>query len=306
MTKHSRLARSAGLLVIIFFTKCAFARTYALPSNGDALIGKSEYITTSSGETLINIAQRFDVGLNGIVDANLSINPAQPLPHGIRIHIPTAFLIPAQKQKGIIINLPEMRMYYFPTNSHGIVMTYPIGIGRVGKTIPIANTAVLGKRMNPTWTAPKDIREFNEQQGITLPITMPAGPDNPLGPYAIYLKIPTYLIHSTIIPESVGKRASFGCIRMHEEDIKDFYPLVTSGTPVSIVNLPSKTGWKGNSLFLENHDALQEHPDEGYNGMVNALYHAGRGRATLVDWQLVSFLAEDHDGLPHEVGFKVN
>ncbi|MDR3490591.1 MAG: L,D-transpeptidase family protein [Gammaproteobacteria bacterium] len=306
MKKHSRLARSAGLLGILFFTKCAFAATYALPSTGDALIGKSEYVTTTSGETLVSIAKRFDVGLNGIVDANGGINPSQPLPHGITIHVPTKFLLPAQKQKGIVINLPEMRMYYYPPNSHGIVMTYPIGIGKVNKTIPIANTSVSGKTLNPSWTPPKDIREFNEQQGITLPVTMPAGPDNPLGPYAIYLNIPTFLIHSTIFPESVGKRASFGCIRMHETDIKDFYPLVSRGTPVSIINVPTKTGWKGNHLFLETHDVLQEHPDEGYNGMVNALYNSGRGRATLVDWQLVAFLAEDHDGMPHDVGFKVN
>jgi len=286
----------------------SFAKTFALPNAGETIIGKTKFISSVSGESLVTIAQKYDVGLNEIVDANAGINPRQTLTPGTKVHIPTAFLMPRLPKKGIIINLPEMRMYYFPAKANGIVMTYPIGIGKVGKTIPIQRTAVLGKRMHPTWTPPQDIREFNEQQGIILPQVMPAGPDNPLGPYAIYLKIPTFLIHSTIYPDSVGRRASFGCIRMHEDDIKEFYPLISSNTPVTIVDMPNKLGWQDNKLYLETHDPLEEHQHEDYageKGITKSIMQLSKKAQVLVDWPLVSYLADDPDGLPHEVGFKV-
>ncbi len=312
MTTFSQyMARTLSVLGMISFSlfNTAHAATYPLPSGSNSIIGKTQYVTASSGETLSSIAKRFDVGLNEIVDANDGINPMQPLLDGTTVHIPTAFLLPPSGQRGIVINLPEMRMYYYPSNSNGIVMTYPIGIGKIGKTIPIKNTAIARKTLNPTWTPPADIREFNEQQGIILPHTMPAGPDNPLGPYAIYLKIPTFLIHSTIFPDSVGRRASFGCIRMHESDIKDFYPLVTAGTPVTIVDMPNKIGWQGSRLYLETHDALDEHKDApyaGYSGVVKTIDATAQNHPVFVDWQLVAYMTEAPDGLPHEVGFRIH
>src|SRR5437762_1500644 len=131
-------------------------------------------------------------------------------------------------------------------------------------TIALAHTAVVRKAENPVWIPPEDIRAFNLEQGVVLPRVMPAGPDNPLGPMAIYLQIPTYLIHSTIYPDSVGRRASFGCIRMHKSDIEDFFPLVQPGTPVTIVDMPTKVSWVGDRLYLETHEPLEEHRSEPY------------------------------------------
>ena len=197
-------------------------------------------------------------------------------------------------------------MYFYP--SEGVVKSYPIGIGRVGKTIPLSRTAVIRKAENPTWIPPDDIRAFNQEQGVTLPKIMPAGPDNPLGPYAIYLQIPTYLIHSTIYPDSIGTRASFGCIRMHESDIKDFFPLVTPGISVTIIDMPVKVGWDNNSLYMESHAPLEEHSKEYYvtfAGMVDTIANATINYPAFVDWQEVADLAETRDGTPHEVGFKI-
>jgi L,D-transpeptidase ErfK/SrfK len=199
-----------------------------------------------------------------------------------------------------------MRLYYYPEGA-GSVMTFPIGIGKVGRTIPIENTYVVRKTVNPVWIPTPAEHEFNEQQGIDLPDVMPAGPDNPLGPYAIYLGIPTFLIHSTIFPESIGRRASFGCIRMNENDIKQFFPLVEAKTPVVIVDMPHKVGWEGSRLYMESHPPLEERSDSGsVENAIQSVQNAISGRGlTLVNWQLVSYLAEEPDGIPHEIGVRV-
>jgi L,D-transpeptidase ErfK/SrfK len=294
---------------LLIFTTPVFAKTYTVPTTGHSIIGNTEYTTAAAGETLVSIGKRFDIGLNGMADANPGIDPAAALPAGAPIQIPSSFLLPPIAHQGIVINLAEMRLYYFPAKSNGIVKTYPIGIGRVGKTIPLTRTAVIRKAKNPVWIPPADIIAFNQEQGIKLPTVMRPGPDNPLGPYAIYLRIPTYLIHSTIFPDSVGRRASFGCIRMHESDIVDFFPLITAGVPVTIINMPSKIGWQGQQLFLETHVPLEEHSQEFYarfDGIIHDIDMATRNTPTFVDWQLVAYLGEQRDGMPHEIGFKLH
>lgn len=282
-----------------------FATAYPLPSDG-SIIGDVQYVSTSSGQTPVSIAQRYNLGVNAVVDANPGVAENSNFPGGMYLKVPTRHILPPLAHKGIVINLPEMRLYYYLSDSNE-VLTFPIGIGKIGKTIPIKNTAITRKVVNPVWIPPEDIREFNRQQGIELPDVMPAGPDNPLGPYAIYLQIPTFLIHSTIFPESIGRRASFGCIRMNEGDIKQFFPLVQPGTPVAIIDMPSKVGWDGDHLYLEAHPALEEMAKSGnLNNVVEQIQRSlPRGRVTLVNWQAVSYLTNQPDGVPHEIGFQV-
>jgi L,D-transpeptidase ErfK/SrfK len=299
--------KTAAIFVLLSLSTLVYAEDFALPDPSNALVGNIQYVATQQGDNTTTVAQRFNLGLNAIIAANPGARESTFFPPGVYIKIPTAFLLPSLPRHGIVINLPEMRMYYYPKNG-GMVMTYPIGIGKIGKTIPIQNTSITRKKINPHWIPPKDIREFNEEQGITLPRVMPPGPDNPLGPYAIYLRIPTFLIHSTIFPESIGRRASFGCIRMNESDIKQFFPLVEAGTPVAIVDMPAKIGWEGNQLYMEAHPPLEERTkqinvDNVVEQIENSLPKQG---VTLVNWQLVSYLAEQPDGVPHEVGVRVN
>ena len=293
-----------GLLSFLLMTSQLYAATYQTPAGNEALIGGVQYIKASSGDNVVTVAKHYDVGFNTMEKANPQLDMARGFPTNAMIKIPTQHLLPNQAREGIIINLPEMRMYYFPVNSN-VVLTYPIGIGKIGKTIPIKKTIISYKKENPTWTPPKDIREFNLEQGIVLPRVMPAGPDNPLGPYAIYTGIPTYLIHSTIFPESVGKRASFGCIRMYESDIKDFFPSITRNIPVAIINSPVKVDWEKDRLFIEAHAPLEEHRDAymtSLPGMVHLISEKTKNKPVLVDWQLISYLAKERDGTPHEVG----
>jgi len=288
----------------LFFSTQALAATYNLPSNNEALIGKMQSAVVNSSDTTATVAQNYDLGYNSIEDANAEFNPSR-LPKGSELKIPTYHLLPSLPRKGIIINLSEMRMYYFPKGSNK-VMTYPIGIGKIGKTIPIAETNVIKKKKDPIWIPPEDIRQFNMDQGVILPRIMPPGPDNPLGPYAIYLGLPTYLIHSTIFPESVGRRASFGCIRMYKSDIESFFPTIEKGVPVVITTNTVKIGWQDNKLYMESHYPLEEHGDEtdtSLSGVVDLINQTSSQKLPLINWELVSYLAKVRDGIPHPIGF---
>ncbi|MEO8401995.1 MAG: L,D-transpeptidase family protein [Gammaproteobacteria bacterium] len=308
---QSNLTRIASLLALAlcFPLSNAYARNFSLPSGNESLIGDVQYTTSNYGDTPTTIAQRYNIGLNAVVAANSGLTETTVMQAGRPLKVSTQFLLPPLPRHGIVINLPEMRLYYYPEGSNQ-VMTFPIGIGRIGKTIPIQNTAITRKVTNPIWIPPADIRQFNQEQGIELPTIMKAGPDNPLGPYAIYLRIPTYLIHSTIFPESIGRRASFGCIRMNEGDIKQFYPIVTPGTQVAIVDMPNKIAWSGDELFLEAHQPLSERSMADYatiSGIVKTIEsEMPKNQVTLVNWQLVAYLAEDPDGIPHDIGVRVN
>lgn len=305
--KIKNLACAIASLATLFITQTIHAQTFVVPANGDSIIGAATYTSTGSGETLVTIGQRYDLGVNAMQAANPDIPLNSYIAPGSKVAVPASHVLPALPHKGIVINLPEMRMYYYA--SDGVVKSYPIGIGRVGKTIPLAHTAVIRKAEHPVWIPPDDIRAFNQEQGVKLPQVMPAGPDNPLGPYAIYLLIPTYLIHSTIYPDSIGRRASFGCIRMHVTDIKDFFPLVTPHMPVTIVDMPNKVGWDAGSLYLEANQPLEEHSTEyyaSYSGMVDTIAAETYNTPVFIDWQEVADLAEVRDGTPHEIGFKIN
>jgi L,D-transpeptidase ErfK/SrfK len=303
---RSKLGNLFSILFILISSK-SFAAVYPVPSSDNALIGQVQHMNLASGDSIATIGKQYDVGHDAIQSANPQFNFEQDLPSGVPVQVPTQHLLPSLPREGIVVNLPEMRMYYYPAGSDQ-VLTYPVGIGRIGKTIPIARTAITRKVKDPIWIPPQDIREFNLEQGIVLPRIMPAGPDNPLGPYAIYMKIPTYLIHSTIFPESVGKRASFGCLRMFESDIEDFFPSIEKGVPVVIINSPVKTGWQHDRLYIEAHTPLEEHSSD-FNatlpGMIHQVAVSTENAPTLVDWQLVYFLASERDGLPHEVGMKL-
>jgi L,D-transpeptidase ErfK/SrfK len=295
---------TANLFIIIM--QPTSASSFIIPSGENALIGNIKSTQATSNDTPTTLAQRYNIGLNAVVNANPGATE-QTLTGGY-VKIPTAFILPALPHKGIIINLAEMRMYYYPEGT-GNVMTFPVGIGKIGKTIPIQNTVVTRKAVNPVWIPPPDIRKYNREQGIELPYKMEAGPDNPLGPYAIYLRIPTYLIHSTIFPESIGRRASFGCIRMNEGDIKEFFPLVKPGTFVAIINMPNKVGWDQGRLYLEAHPPLEEH-DQGeqtnLNNVLTTIANALPSHGiTLVDWQLAAYILQQPDGIPHEIGIKI-
>jgi L,D-transpeptidase ErfK/SrfK len=253
-----------GLVAInLFLIINSHALTFEITSDND-MVGEIKYVTVKDKETLFDIAVANDLGMFALMEANPGIKPNKVKP-GTKILLPCAFILPPGPREGIVLNLAELRIYYYHPNSN-LVSTYPVGIGRIGWKTPVGITKIVKKRERPSWIPPDSIREHYEQQGKILPDVIPPGPNNPLGNYAITLAWPGYLIHGTNQQNSVGLRSSSGCIRMYAEDIKDLFNKVTVETTVTFIHNPFKIGKAGNKLFLEAHRPLPEPYYGSYKG----------------------------------------
>jgi lipoprotein-anchoring transpeptidase ErfK/SrfK len=236
------------ILFLFSFTALAQEQRNLLPS---------EYIV-QRGESIYKIAQKFDLGVDEILLANPLITDSKILYAGQTLILPNVHIIPDVKWNGIVINLAEMRLYYFEDGEE--VNSFPISIGADEKT-PIGKTKISAKREKPTWTPPASIREENPE----LPDVVPAGPKNPLGNYALNLdashhaKWQGIMIHGTNNASSIGSKVSHGCIRLYPQDIENLFSEVEVGTPVEIVNQPLKVLEIDRKIYIEVH--LREAPD---------------------------------------------
>jgi L,D-transpeptidase ErfK/SrfK len=251
----SALVTLVGCLPVI-----APASTYPLPYQAFDLVGNPQIVEADHEDTLLDIARRYDVGQTQIVLANPGVDRWLP-GAGSRIVIPSHHILPPVPKEGLVLNLPEMRLYFYPqssTDKPDQVQTYPVSIGRMDWATPLGKTTLVSKQKNPAWRPPQSIRQEHAEAGDPLPAIVPPGPDNPLGDYAMRLGIPGYLIHGTNKVFGVGMRVSHGCVRMLPEDIEALFPQVATGTTVRIINQPAKVGWYGGALYLEVHPPLEE------------------------------------------------
>lgn len=222
------------------------------PHDGrDGLVGTMQTYVARHEDTLPDLAVTFDVGFVELKAANPTVDTWLP-GAGTRIVVPSAHLLPAAPHKGIVVNVAEMRIYYFAAD--GSLHTYPIGIGREGWETPIGTTRIVRKTKNPVWYPPASIRK----EKPWLPEAMPSGPDNPLGFRAFYLGWAGYLMHGTNTPYGVGRRASHGCIRLYEADIERLYGHVPVGTPVTAVDQETKAAWIDGQLYVEVHTSTAQ------------------------------------------------
>jgi L,D-transpeptidase ErfK/SrfK len=239
------------------------AETLIRPPLDVDLVGELRSVPAAGEDTLLDIARRFDAGQDEILHANPDVDRWLPKP-GSQVLVPSRHILPDARREGLILNIAEMRLYYFPPSRPGQpdeLQTYPVSIGRMDWDTPQGTTRVIAKTRNPEWRPPESIKEEHAADGEPLPDVVPAGPDNPLGKYALRLGLPGYLIHSTNKPYGVGMRVTHGCVRMYPEDIEQLFPEVPVGTPVQIVNQPVKVGWLGHTLFIEIHPPLEEDQD---------------------------------------------
>jgi L,D-transpeptidase ErfK/SrfK len=258
----------------------------------EGLVGDRQQYEVKNDESLIEIARKFDLGYNAIVDANPGIDPFIP-PKGAILTIPTAWILPAVSTRpAIIINIPEFRLYYFPESPSGSVVTFPLGIGDEGKDTPVGNYTVIEKTVNPAWNVPHSIRK---EEG--LPEVVPPGPNNPMGSHAMRLSLPSVLIHGTDRPWGIGRRSSHGCLRLYPEDIVRLYKLVPKGTRVVIVNQPLKVGAKGGRIYLEAHRYDDEEPGVGQAMQMLA----DRNLLGRTDFASVIRSVEERTGVPVDV-----
>lgn len=224
------------------------------------VVGTLQVITASKDDTLSDIARRFNLGYEEIVSANPHVDPWLPKA-GTKIVIPTQFVLPDAPRQGIVINLAAMRLFYFPKMKAGEpqkVITHPVGIGRVQWKTPEGTTRVTAKKEDPSWIPTPSIRKEHAKNGDPLPAVVPPGPDNPMGTHVLRLGWPSYAIHGTDKPPSIGLRGSHGCLRMYPEDIIYIYNNVPVGTPVRTVNQPRLFGWRNNQLYLQTYPILED------------------------------------------------
>lgn len=230
------------------------------------VIGELQVTHVEGEDTLSDIARRFNVGYEEIVRANPGVDPWLP-GVGRQIVVPTQFVLPDAPREGLVINLAQLRVFYFPKVEEGepqTVITHPIGIGKVGWATPEGTTKVTMKAKNPTWFPPASVRKEHLANGDPLPARVPPGADNPLGAYMMRLGWPSYLIHGTNKPYGVGLRSSHGCIRFYPEDIAELYDRIPVGTQVRVVNQPFVFGWHRDALYVQAFPVLEdderEHP----------------------------------------------
>jgi L,D-transpeptidase ErfK/SrfK len=240
----------------------------------DEVFGEVQVIAARYEDTFVSLARTYNVGFEELRRANPTVDAWLP-GAGTPIVIPTQFVLPRAARRGIVVNVAELRLYYFPTSAdfppEGVdprsqrVITHPISVGRMDWSTPIGTTSIVAKAANPSWYPPQSIREEHAARNDFLPAVVPAGPDNPLGKHALRLGLPGYLIHGTNKPSGVGMRVTQGCIRMFPEDIEALFKTVPTGTSVRIVNQPFKLGWTADGLYLEAHPPLLESNEDGEN-----------------------------------------
>ncbi|RUM88621.1 MAG: hypothetical protein DSZ24_03225 [Thermodesulfatator sp.] len=291
----------ARLLAFLLFW---IPRAYALDRyplrTGQEVFGEILYYTVSGNETLLDVARAYDLGYNQIVLANPGVDPWLP-PPGKRLLIPKEFVLPEGPYTGILVNLPEMRLYYFrKEGSERVVYTAPIGIGTDGRLTQEGIYTVYRKKVHPSWHVPESIRK----EDPTLPEVVPPGPDNPLGDYALYLSRGAYAIHGTNKPWGIGRRVSHGCIRLYPEDIAALFPLVPVGTPVKVLYQPIKLGVKENKVYLQVFPDIEKRLSAP---LLEVIHLAARlekesGKDLLLHLFIVRQVLEKANGVPTVVG----
>jgi L,D-transpeptidase ErfK/SrfK len=271
----ARMARRlVSVLLLLALGATARAGEYWVTDNED-VFGELQHIKARYEDTFVALARTYDVGFESMRRANPGVDPWLP-GAGTQITIPTRFVLPRAPRRGIIVNIAELRLYYFPEDSDapppGVpagarrVVTHPISIGRMDWSTPLGVTKVTARVANPSWYPPQSIRDEHAARNDVLPRVVPPGPDNPLGRHALRLGLPGYLIHGTNMPSGVGMRVTHGCIRLFPEDIEAMYKSVPTGTAVQIVNQPVKLGWTADGgLYLESHPPLPESNIDGEN-----------------------------------------
>lgn len=265
MLNNKRLSRWLAFFTLAATFALALpaqANTWPLPPPGSRVVGQNAvHVVEDNGGSLEAIAKKYNVGFLALLQANPGVDPYVPRPGSV-LTIPLQTLLPDAPREGIVINLAELRLYYYQPGTNSVTV-YPIGIGQLGgdTLTPTMVTTISDKRANPTWTPTANIRARYKANGIDLPAVVPAGPDNPMGHHAIRLAAygGVYLLHGTNADFGIGMRVSSGCIRLRDGDIETLFRQVKPGTKVNIINTPIKASVEPNGVRLvEVHQPLSE------------------------------------------------
>ena len=280
--------------------------SYVIPtpvgSGPTTVIGELRTHRVRKGDTLMDLARLYSLGYNEIVEANPGLDPWVP-PIGATVILPTQWILPCCSYSGIVVNIPEMRIYYMrrgPEPGTTQVFTYPVGLGRDEWQTPTGSFRVSGKTINPQWNIPESIRQEHIAERGDYRTFIPGGaPDNPLGSRRLELTLPMYRIHGTDIPWGVGMQVSHGCIRLYPEDIERLFPLVPVGTPGQFAYQVVKVGQLNGAIYAEMHEDIYSKNPAIFRqamGVVEA-----RGFAGQVDEKLMLDGLLNAGGVPFQV-----
>ena len=281
----------------------ATAATFPLPPKGTDLVGEVRVVIAREEDTLLDIAHRFDLGYTEITAANPGVDAWVP-GAGTRVVVPAQFVLPPGPRRGIVLNLAQLRLFYFEPAKKGRpaqVITHPVGIGTDYAQTPLGETRIVRKTPNPVWRPSQDIREEHAADGNWLPAEVPAGPDNPLGKFALYLGLRGgYLIHGTNKPWGIGMRVSHGCIRMVPEDIESLYAQVAVGTPVRIIDQRYLVGWRDKVPYLQAFPRVRTVAQEESEDLTPAIDTIRRDlpKGRTVDWVKAVTVASEQRAIP--------
>jgi L,D-transpeptidase ErfK/SrfK len=293
-------------LSILAAAQPAQAQIFPLKPNQN-VIGEMGQTEARQQDTLPDIARQYHLGFDEITAANPGIDIWLP-GAGKLIRLPAAHLLPDVPREGIVVNLPDGRLYYFRTDARRgtVVETHPISVGQMDWKTPLGVTKIVQKEKQPTWYPPQSVRAKHLQDGDVLPESIPPGPDNPLGEYALRLGIPggSYLIHGTNKPVGVGMQITHGCIRLYPEDIEFLFGEVKVGMSVRIVNQRIKTGWLNGALYLEVHhplDGTDSKDVEDATALTRTIVAATARRRVNIDWDAAERVFEQATGVPTRI-----
>lgn len=268
-------------------------------TDDQAIVGTLASVDSLQNDTLSDLARHFGLGFNDITLANKHLDPWL-LTENQSVLLPLQYVLPEAPRKGIVLNLANMRMFYYPQNQTK-VLTYPVGVGRDGWNTPLGETKIVAKKASPAWTVPESIHREHQLQGDPLPKVIPAGPDNPLGEYAMPLGFNGYLIHGTNKPYGIGMQVSHGCVQLYPEDVEMLFNQVGVGTPVRIVHQPYLAAWDGDALYLEAHKPLDKWAKQEkqlQKTLRKTLEKLAAEKNATIDWQRVDTILTRADGVP--------
>ncbi|MGH7896724.1 MAG: L,D-transpeptidase family protein [Candidatus Binatia bacterium] len=310
-----RLAMPLGMALVFALPGCATIRGFVprlvapekitrariripAPRELPGLVGRLQYERVRSGDTLLDIARGAGLGYQQVQDANPGVDEWVPKPD-TKLELPSRWIVPRSKYRGVVINIPEMRLYLFPeTAQPGTeveVRTWPIGIGTDETPSPVVSFKIRSKEQNPTWVIPDSILKTRDDPRRVIP----PGPDNPLGDYRMRLSYDLYAIHGTDTPWAIGRLTTHGCIRLYPEDIPELFDLVRIGTPGELIYQPVKLGKEAGDVYVEIHPDI-------YRRIPNFERHALRelersGVQSQVDPELFRAAVKAKRGVPTNV-----
>ena len=299
-----------ALLLVVPQLPC-LATTYEFTDPKQSVFGEDQRIQTVYEDTLYDLARQYSLGSEELIRVNPKLDPWIPGADKT-VLVPGRHILPTGPHKGIVINIAEHRLYFYPKPGRHMpqqVISYPISIGKMDWRTPLGVTRVIAKQKDPAWYPTKSVREEHAKDGDILPARVPPGPDNPLGSRTLRLAVGkgTYLIHGTNNPIAVGLAVTHGCIRMYPEDIEALYPLVPVGTPVLIMNEPVKVAWVNGELILEAHppvDAQGQSYEPDVEKFSELLREAVGDSVVAIHWDYAREVLARADGVLATVGLE--